>query len=156
MPEAETKRKRGRPKNDSPYASAARMVYRESTPRDILNKEAMQRAVSMLGTNKPNNPYIYLHSPSRIRQTILAELGRLDTAEDMRVFADTICKDKVPTGRAVAAIRAYRLGNGTPDADVLERKIRALIDDYVQRYPDTDGRFIGRALDNVRDTFDPV
>ncbi len=116
-------KKGGRPKLLGPQLEA---VYRGAvgqftSERTVQNKYYELRAFSALGFNEDaseTSPYSWLCSSGAqagtsgrryYRSTILAELGRFEDNEMMRLYAGLICTLKPKTQEAVRMLRKWRL-----------------------------------------------
>ncbi len=153
------KGKRGRPtKFTDKEIERARSVIRDRTmsPRTMQNACYWMRGLDVV-THFPGLTWLadrdaMLAGRARSKKTIITELGRLETVEEMRAMAELLCKEKPTTGAAVAMIRAHRTGDDRAgDAVSLTMAIARTIDDYVTRNPLVSKQKVLAALGNVLD-----
>ena len=87
------------------------------------------------------------NNPRILHKSILAALGRIENKEDRLATARIIAEKKMPTRRAVAAIRCARLGReDTPNFLNLAVSIETAYHAYLDAHPSTPVEMIVRAL----------
>ena len=97
-------------------------------------------------------PYAWLVNDKNIRKTVLAELGRIQDEEAIRLCAAKICELKPKTKDAVAMIRRWRgVNRKKPSCLDLTSEIIATVNDYLRRYPATTWQQVTTALENAMD-----
>ena len=100
----------GRPKVfDSSQTAMVQDIYPElKTNHSLQNRMYMLRSMNLL-RNSPDYQWLWDRENHVIRQTILAELGRIDRDEDLLSMARQICGLKPKARDAILIIRAGRL-----------------------------------------------
>lgn len=87
------------------------------------------------------------------KPVLLAELGRIDNAGDIRKCAAELCELKPKTRDGVLMIRRWRLSkDGVGTAKDLAQAMLSAYNDYLMRYPATTKNNIGAALDLLADS----
>jgi hypothetical protein len=138
---ASEKRKRGRPAAFDPDGMRMfRRLYPEiKTKRGLQDKVCQVRAIRLLGKGAdPSFFWLFCPKTNTVRASILAELGRIEDDEALRVFATQVCESKPKTKDASAIIRRWRLGREPrAEANDLKEAIIATVCDYLKRHPST-------------------
>lgn len=110
----EPKRKPGRPRLvDAASEATLRQLFPElNTKMTLHNRYYAAHTVVVLGMTEEeyDERLYYLVNPEdgRSRQTIMAELGRIEDEDLMREVAMYICEHRIATGRAIDGIRVLR------------------------------------------------
>lgn len=102
------------------------------------------------------NPFAFLWDieadpDSTMKHVILGELGRVGDPEAITGLAAHICAARLPTAKAVALIRRYRLGDAQAAPERLADAILATINQHLTRYPQTTGADVLTALHDAAD-----
>jgi len=107
-----------RPKRGRPYlfftdANDKREWIRDNpdarTDRTLVNRVYRDMALSVLGDGyKPEFTWLADVKAGRFKNTILAELGRVDDDHELRDLALELCQRKLKTAAVVALIRSRR------------------------------------------------
>lgn len=89
--------------------------------RSLQDQVYMLEALKVLRNGGKETPseYAWLHSPAKVRQCLLAELGRWDDPDAIRQWAAWLCEHKPNSKRAVAVLRQARLDR-VPEGDWIE------------------------------------
>jgi hypothetical protein len=113
------------------------------TARTRQNVMYRQRAMDVLGVVRDER-FKWLadfskfdtDAPNAMKHSILAELGRIEDADKMRVVALQVCEMKPTAREAVQMIRNFRTGKQSAgDVKQLTNEIDRLIVDYLTRHP---------------------
>ena len=134
------KNKRGRPKKydriemvGTAFHSFAKSVRGK---QNAINAFKAKRLLS-----QDQNRFAYVLT----KKTILGEIGRFNHPSVMVTVASEICSTRMKTAKAVGLCRRMR-GKGSPNANMLAKKIRRTIQDYRDRYPNVSEADIATAL----------
>jgi hypothetical protein len=126
--------KRGRPRTIPEWERQLNTdVSTRCSPRHLNNTVYETRAVAWV-SDDPRFAWLcsdsatIMRGEGHMRRTILAELGRIDDAQDREAMALYLCEHQPTTRRAVTLIRQYRRGTRPPGsvlqlADVISRTI---------------------------------
>jgi hypothetical protein len=140
-------KRRGRPRvitGDNVSAVMMALGKPDATARTQQNKLYQLYAMKVLGLGQgqKRDPYPFLwktdHATedTRVRWTLLTELGRFTHAETMRAVARKVCELKLSTRKTVVIIRRFRLGrNSAGDTLKLANELIGLVNDYIERHP---------------------
>jgi hypothetical protein len=106
---SENKRPRGRPKVfDSSQTAMVQQIYPDlKTNRSLQNRMYMVRAMNLL-RDSSDCKWLLDRENHVIRQTILAELGRIDQDEDLLTMARKVCELRPKARDAILIIRTWR------------------------------------------------
>jgi len=145
----ETKKRRGRPrlklftpKQEAMYEMVG-VFDGVRTARTRQNVMYRQRAMDVLGVVRDER-FKWLadfskfdtDAPNAMKHSILAELGRIEDADRMRVVALQVCEMKPTAREAVQLIRNFRTGKKSAgDVTQLKAEIGRVVDDYLTRHP---------------------
>jgi hypothetical protein len=88
------------------------------------------------------------------RITTLAQLGRIQSAEIMRLAADEICERKMPSKAAIAFLRQLRNVHRAARPSTLADGIRRAIKHHCAVHPETSAKEIAIALRDLASEFD--
>ena len=150
-------RQRGRPPvmDEAQVKLAEFCTENKVTHRHKLNIHYRQRALSLLMDQKQFSWLLdskIMAETGRIRKTtILAELGRIQNDENLKVFALEICKRKPTTGAAVAMLRRARgVSEEAGNAEGVAHAIRVALNAYITRHPSTPWPDVTAALVTVQ------
>jgi hypothetical protein len=136
-----TSRKRGRPPTIP--ERERRMVTETERNRSARhrNNAVYSTRVVVWAADDPRFEWLCSDGPTimqgqgHMRRTILAELGRIEDAEDREAMALYLCEHQPTTRQAVAMIRQFRLGTQPPGSTaqltaVLRRTINTYLDEH--------------------------
>ncbi len=155
-------RKRGRPLvvPAELMANYANIWYHiASSRRGLQNKHYTIHAFAAIGDGKdPAFSWLADNKTKGFRQVILAELGRIEGADEIREIAKHICATKPRSKDAAMMIRRCRGKARTPGSLGLKfellKAISKRIDDFSAAYADVDLETIRWALANAIDNID--
>jgi hypothetical protein len=113
-------------------------LYRETTSsRGLANKTYEVRSMSLLGFGAdPRFHWLANNTTQKYRQTILAELGRIDDDETLLTVATHLCEMKSTTAIAIAGIRRVRGVRGKPSVEGLRDQLLATVNAWFKAFPD--------------------
>lgn len=152
-------RQRGRPPvmDEAQVKLAEFCTENKVTHRHKLNIHYGQRALSLVRDQKQFSWLVdssaeIMAGTGRIKKTtILAELGRIQNDENLKVFALEICKLKPTTGAAVAMLRRARgVSEEAGNAEGVAHAIRVALNAYITRHPSTPWPDVTAALVTVQ------
>lgn len=133
-----SKKKRGRPLSvfhDEENRRQVASIFREGKgARTLVNRVYFTRAMQALGFGKEAE-FFYLGNTEtdRFRMVILTELGRINDPELIRNLARDICRVKMKTAEAVAALRKRRAAAKPVTADDLVHALAMNLDRWLVR-----------------------
>lgn len=114
-----------------------RSLYPEvKSARGLQEKERQTRAV-LLVMDRPDFRWLFDPQAGTSRNTILAELGRIEDDRLLLEMAGEICRRKPTSREAVAAIRRFRGARNEPSSRKLMIKLIKSVDAYLKRHPTT-------------------
>ncbi|HEY0171261.1 MAG TPA: hypothetical protein VGB98_09575 [Pyrinomonadaceae bacterium] len=113
------------------------------TARTRQNVMYRQRAMDVLGVVRDERfkwlcdvAKVQADEPNAMKHSILAELGRIEDADKMRVVALQVCEMRPTAREAVQIVRNFRTGKQSKgDVTQLTNEIYRLIVDYLTRHP---------------------
>ena len=106
-----------------------------TTTRGIQNRRYATRAAAVIRDDAACR-WLYDASTQTIRASILAELGRLETDEQILRLGRQICELKPTAREAIAMLRAARLGRSAPsDATDLANRLIGTLNAYRRSHP---------------------
>lgn len=159
IPEAASKKKRGRPKawGEVVMAISQSCVPNVRTRRHLQNVSYREFAIGCL-VDDPQFAWLcdgrkmQSGEPGAWQPGILAELGRFLDKETIKAYATRICELQPKTKDAIVMLRRARTGK-SPEASclALTAAIERTINRYIAAHPDTTWRQVLTALENVRD-----
>lgn len=154
------KRKRGRPRT---FTAAAESFHRGlwcgiKTGRGLANKMYQSRALQILGYAEP---FHWLTSTEQeigkgeglMRFTLLSELGRIESSQDMQAAALELCRLKPRTKEGVAMIRGWRGKRRRVGAIDLTKAIIRMVNSYLDAHPEITLAMVLAALENAGQAF---
>jgi len=153
---SETKRREGRPArfSDETMAYVATLYPEVHSRRGLVDIAYRIRACALL---KDIAACHWLYDSEGVKQgddsawqpSILTELGRIDDDDALIAIAMQVCGRQPSRKEAIRFIRRYRTARRPPQNDQLTTEILGVINDFVQRYPQT-------TLEAVNDTLEIV
>ncbi len=115
--------------------------------RGLQNKIYMGRAISLFNNDDPKWKWFGIGT-NGVKETVLAELGRMHDIKAMHVVAMKLVENPPETSRdAISLIRAIRNGNRwSGDAIELHAEIQRTIREYRGSHPTLGGWIVASAL----------
>jgi hypothetical protein len=149
-----TRKKAKSPPKDKALQRFLRRLYPEvKTDRGLRQKQHQTRAV-VLVMDEPEFRWLFDAETGTCRNTILAELGRIQNDELLLEMAREVCRRKPKSREAVAAIRRFRGVRDEPNSRKLMVKLIKTIDEYLKRYPGTTWEQVQDAVAQAADVVD--
>jgi len=149
---SETKRREGRPArfSDETMAYVAALYPEVRSRRGLVDIAYRLHAISLV-KDIPACRWLcdftdmQRGNDSAWQPGILTELGRINDNDDLIAIAMQVCERQPSRKEAIRFIRRYRTARRPPQNDQLTAEILGVVNDFIQRYPQT-------TLEAVNDT----